>query len=80
MNDVWEKYKQKQAENNKMIEEMNITLHEGHVRALELCSNCFKYLGRKKIRENLLWSFKNRKEWIEQLVKEEVKEDGKKEQ
>ena len=65
--EVYEKYMKKVEKNNKLIEEMDLMLHQGHVRALELCSNCFKRLGRKGIRENLLWSFKNRKEWIEGL-------------
>jgi ribosomal protein S14 len=67
---IWEGYKKRQQKQEKMIREMNKTLHEGHVRALQICRNCFNILGRKGIRDNLLWSFEHRKEWIQDLIKE----------
>lgn len=73
---IWDGYKERQEKHHKMIREMNKTLHEGHVRALQICSNCFSVLGRKGIRENLLWSFEHRKEWIQDLIRENKKTDS----
>lgn len=40
------------------LKDVNIKLHTGHVRHLDLCENCIPTLGRESVRDLLLESVK----------------------
>jgi hypothetical protein len=74
---MWSRYREKQKEQEKEVKKMNRILHEGHVRHLILCPNCYDVLGREGIKKNLLWAFEHREKEIKEIIPKEEKEEKK---